>query len=61
MGEDAKEKGTRKVGAAGKSFRPFYFGVFSIQRTRISRSLKQARKDTIVLAPKTHASAMLGG
>ena len=35
-GEDAKEKGTRKV--------PFYFRVcaFSIQRTRLSRSLQQA-------------------
>ena len=61
MGEDSKEKGTRKVCGAGKSFRPFYFRVFSIQRTRLSRSLEQARKDTIVLASKTHASAMLGG
>ena len=62
MGEDAKEKGTRKVGGAGKRFRPFYFRVFSIQRTRLSRSLEQARrKDTIVLASKTHASAMFGG
>ena len=56
-GEDAKEKGTRKVGGAGKrkkegrdaapalpSFLPFYFRVcaFSIQRTRLSRSLEQA-------------------
>ena len=57
-GEDAKEKGTRKVGGAGKrggkkegrtapslpSCLPFYFGVcaFSIQQTRISRSLEQA-------------------
>ena len=55
-GEDAKEKGTRKVGRAGKrkkegrvspalpSFLPFYFRVcaFSIQRTQLSRSLVQA-------------------
>ena len=55
-GEDAKEKGTRKVSGAGKSrkgkraasalpsFLPFYFRVcaFSIQRTRLSRSLEQA-------------------
>ena len=34
-GENAKEKGARKVGEAGKSFLPFYFRVcaFSIQRT----------------------------
>ena len=51
MGEHAKEKGTRKVGGAGKkkrekerSFLPFYFGVggFSIQRTRLFWSLEQA-------------------
>ena len=43
-GEDAKGKGTRKVSEAGKSFLPYYFRVcaFSIQRTRLSRSLKQA-------------------
>ena len=45
-GEDAKEWGTRKVGGAGKrkSFLPFYFRVcaFSIQRTRLSKSLQQA-------------------
>ena len=58
-GEDAKEKGTRKVGGVGKrkgerasavpallSFLPFYFRVcaFSIQRTRLSRSLEQATR-----------------
>ena len=56
MGEDAKERGARKVGGAGKtkkevraapslpSFLPFYFRdcAFSIQQTRISRSLEQA-------------------
>ena len=47
-GEDAKEKGTRKVGKKKKgreSFLPFYFRVsaFSIQRTRLSRSLEQTR------------------
>ena len=43
-GEDAKERGTRKVSGEGKSFLPFYFRVcaFSIQRTRLSRSLEQA-------------------
>ena len=37
VGEDAKEKGTKR-------FLPFYFRVclFSIQRTRLSRSLEQA-------------------
>ena len=55
-GEDAKVKGTRKVGGAGKkggkkekeaasplpSFLPFYFRVsaFSIQLTRPTRSLE---------------------
>ena len=57
MQENAKVKGTRKVGAAGKrkneggyaasalsSFLPLYFRLrtFSIQRTRLSRSLEQA-------------------
>ena len=56
VGEDAKEKGTRKVGGVVKrkkkgaaapslpSFLPFYFCVcaFWIQRTRLSRSLEQA-------------------
>ena len=50
-----KEKGRQKVGGAGRekgrerdpalpSFLPFYFRVcaFSIQRTRLSRSLEQA-------------------
>ena len=43
-GEDAKEKGTRKV----------YFRVcaFSIQRTRLSRSLEQAMSSVKVLSPK---------
>ena len=43
-GEDAKEKGTRKV----------YFRVcaFSIQRTRLSRSLEQAMSSVTVLSPK---------
>ena len=43
MGEDAKEKGTRRV--VLPSFPPFYFRVclFSIQRTRLSRSLGQAK------------------
>ena len=43
MGEDAKEKETRKV--VVPSFLPFYFRVclFSIQRTRLSRSLGQAK------------------
>ena len=45
--EDAKEKGTRKVGPPLPSFLPFYFRVcaFSIQRTRLSRSLEQANQD----------------
>jgi len=39
-GEDAKEKGTQKVGGAGKRKK---YRAFSIQRTRQSRSLmKQA-------------------
>ena len=47
-GEDAKEKGMRKVGRAGKalpSFLLFYFRVcaFSIQQTRLSRNLEQAK------------------
>ena len=57
MGENAKVKGTRKVSEAGKrknkggsaasalpSFLPLYFRVrtFSVQRTRLSRSLEQA-------------------
>ena len=54
-GEEAKVKGTRKVGGAGKkgrvrapslsSFLPFYFRVraFSIQRARLSRSLEKAK------------------
>ena len=43
-GEDAKEKGTRKV----------YFRVcaFSIQRTRLSRSPEQAMSSVKVLSPK---------
>ena len=42
--EDAKEKGTRKVSGAGKSFLPFYFRVcaFSLQPTRLTWSLEQA-------------------
>ena len=44
--EDAKVKGTRKVGrrGKGKSFLPFYFRVraFSIQGARLSQSLGQA-------------------
>ena len=40
-GEEAKEKGRRKV--ALPSFLPFYFHVcaFSIQQTRLSQSLQQ--------------------
>ena len=43
-GEDAKEKGTRKV----------YFRVcaFSIQRTRLSQSLEQAMSSVKVSSPK---------
>ena len=45
-GEDAKLKGTRKVGGAKKrkSFLPFYFRLhaFLIQRARLSWSLEQA-------------------
>ena len=50
-GEDAKEKGTRKVGGAEKtvlpSFLPFYFRfcAFTIQRTRLSQSLEQVTLD----------------
>ena len=65
-GEDAKVKGTRKVGGAGKkgkkegkapplpSLFPFYFRVrsFSIQRTRQSRSPEQAMT-TLDPRPKT--------
>ena len=60
MGEDAKEKGMRKVGGAGKrkrkalpSFLPFYFRVcaFLIQRTRLSWSLEQSIGNWTVLAP----------
>ena len=44
--EDAKVKGTPKVGrrGKGKSFLPFYFRVraFSIQGARLSQSLGQA-------------------
>ena len=44
--EDAKVKGTRKVGrrGKGKSFLPFYFRVraFSIQGARLCQSLGQA-------------------
>ena len=67
-GEDAKEKGTRKVGGAGKRKRPpllspvsspFYFRVcaFSIQRTRLSRSLEQARwgEEKILFFPACRA------
>ena len=43
-GEDAKEKGTRKV--------YFRVGAFSIQRTRLSRSLEQAMSSVKVLSPK---------
>ena len=44
----AREKLTRKVGGVGKalpSFLTFYFHVcaFSIQRTRLSRNLEQAK------------------
>ena len=53
-GEEAKEKGTRKVGGAGKrkrfpvffSVSPrfiFVFALSSIQRTRQSRSMEQAQ------------------
>ena len=47
VGEDAKEKGTRKVGPPLPSFLPFHFRVcaYSIQRTRLSRSLEQAYQD----------------
>ena len=47
VGEDAKEKGTRKVGPPLPSFLPCYFRVcaYSIQRTRLSRSLEQANQD----------------
>ena len=46
-GEDAKEKGREKVAERAPplpTFLPFYFCVwaFSIQRTRLSRSLEQA-------------------
>ena len=46
-GEDGKVKGKRKVGVVGKrkkeGFPPFFYvGAFSIQRTRLSRSLEQA-------------------
>ena len=45
-GEDAKVKGTRKVGGAKKrkSFLSFYFRLraFLIQRPRLSRNLEQA-------------------
>ena len=50
IGEDAKVKGARKVDRAGKSpsstqFPPVFFCVrtFSIQRTRLSESLEQAK------------------
>ena len=44
-GEDAKEKGTRKVGGALSPVSTCFIFVFafSIQRTRLSRSLEQAR------------------
>ena len=48
-GEDAKEKGTRKVGGAGKSPRSSHFPpvcAFSIQWTLLSRSLEQATLET---------------
>ena len=49
-GEDAKDKGTRKVGGAGKkpplfpvsSSFIFLIALFSIQRTLLSRTLEQA-------------------
>ena len=50
-GEDAKVKGTRKVG----SFLPLYFRhrALSIQRAQLSRSLEQAAiEDTWVLRQK---------
>ena len=69
-GKDAKEKGTRKLAGREKekgrepapafpSFLPFYFRVcaFSIQRTRLSRSLEQARwgEEKIVFFPACRA------
>ena len=73
--EDAKGKGTRKVVLFQAlrrerlpSFLPFYFRVcaFSIQRTRLSRSLEQAnmkivykiRKECFLLA--SHAGVFRG-
>ena len=63
--EDAKVKGTRKVGGAEKkgtapslpSFLPFFFYVrtFSIQQARLSRSLEHA---TLNIAPKSLACCL---
>ena len=50
-GEDAKVKGTRKVGGAGRvGFHPFFFShvrAFSIQRTRLSQSLEQEKRSCL--------------
>ena len=66
-GEDAKVKGTRKVGGAGKKgkrnrpFSPhfplvlFLCSAFSIQRARLSRSLEQA---TLNITPKSLARCL---
>ena len=54
-GEDAKEKGTRKVGV---SFRFIFVFAFSIQRTRLSRSLEQANF-MLKQVPPTHCSLPL--
>ena len=64
-GEEAKVKGTRKVGGMGKrekeapalpSFLPFYFRVraFSIQRPRLSKSLEQAKLFADVISKAAH-------
>ena len=64
-GEEAKVKGTRKVGGVGKrereapalpSFLPFYFRVraFSIQRPRLSKSLEQAKLFADVISKVAH-------
>ena len=58
-GEDAKVKGTRKVGGARKRGGKKEEGrnrAFSIQRTRLSRSLEQAMniQSSDVFASQTH-------
>ena len=66
-GEEAKVKGTRKVGGMRKrekeapahalpSFLPFYFRVraFSIQRPRLSKSLEQAKLFADVISKAAH-------